>query len=178
MASDPAIIATLYADEHQPLHRRFLRHGRSAASAADLVQETFIRLLRSQTAEINDLRAYLYRVADSAESDLRRVELRARRVIEPDAAPDETIADPCPQVETTLISREENAAISRAIMDLPPRAREVLLLHKYENLSYAEIAERLGIARNTVMVHMVRALSALRQRLTDPQQPDPSGDDG
>ena len=39
----------------------------------------------------------------------------------PDAAPDETIADPCPQVETTLISREENAAISRAIMDLPPR---------------------------------------------------------
>lgn len=48
MASDPATIATLYADEHNPLRRRFLRHGFWAASASDLVQETFIRLLRSQ----------------------------------------------------------------------------------------------------------------------------------
>lgn len=93
--------------------------------------------------------------------------MRARRVIEPDATPNDSIADPGPQVEHTLIRLEEQAAIQLAIRDLPPRAREVLLLPKYENLSYAQIAERLGIARNTVMVHMVRALGLLRQRLGD-----------
>lgn len=51
---------------------------------------------------------------------------------------------------------------------LPPRPREVLFLHRFEGLSYAEISARLGISRNTVMVHMVKALGLLRRQLHDP----------
>lgn len=109
MASGPTNIATLYADEHLRLHRRFQRRGLAAPLASDLVQETFIRLLRSQTDEIRDLRAYLYRVAASAEVDLRRAESRARRVIEPGLAPDEAVPDLSPAVEAAMITREEQA---------------------------------------------------------------------
>lgn len=165
MASDPATIAALYAEEHLRLHRRFRRRGLPEAIASDLVQESFVRLLRSRTPEIENLRAYLYSAADSAERDMRRAEVRSGRIIDPVAEPDESAADPRPQVETALITTEEEAALSAMIRALPPRAREVLFLHKFENLSYAQIAERLGISRNTVMVHMVKALGLLRRQL-------------
>ena len=57
--------------------------------------------------------------------------------------------------------------LERAIDDLPRRQREVILLHKFEGLSYSAIAERLGISKNTVMVHMMRALAHCRDRLAD-----------
>lgn len=158
-----------------------MRRGASAHVAADLVQETFIRLLRSQAgekaAEIHDLRAYLYRAAESAEADMRRAEIRALRVIVRGAGPDETVADPGPQVEEGMIRDESSREISDAIAGLPPRAREVLFLHKFENLSYAEIAEKLGISRNTVMVHMVRALGLLRGRFAAGKEKTASGRD-
>lgn len=165
MASDPGTIAELYSEERLRLWRRFQRRGVPAPAAADLVQESFVRLMRSQTDDIRDLRAYLYRVADSAEADMHRANMRSGRVIEADACPDEAVADPKPAVEAEMISREQREALDMAISELPPRAREVLFLHKFENLSYVEIGERLGISRNTVMVHMVRALSQLRQQL-------------
>jgi len=47
------------------------------------------------------------------------------------------------------------------VAQLPPRTRQVFLLVKVEGLTYAETAERLGIARNTVMVHIVNAMAKL-----------------
>ncbi len=131
-ASGPTNIATLYADEHLRLHRSLQRRGLAAPLASDLVQETFIRLLRSLTEEIRDLRAYLYRVADSAEIDLRRAESRARRVIEPGLAPDEAVPDLSPAVEAAMITREEQTALQHAMEQLPSRPREVLVLHRFE----------------------------------------------
>lgn len=165
MGKDPAAIGLLYADERQRLFRRFRRRGLPEATASDLVQESFARLLRSRNDEIRDLRAYLYRAADSAERDLRRAEFRARRIIAPEAEPDESHADPTPAVEAQIIGSQEHDALRAAVATLPPRPREVLLLHRFEGLSYAEISQRLGISRNTVMVHMVKALGLLRKRM-------------
>jgi RNA polymerase sigma-70 factor (ECF subfamily) len=66
-----------------------------------------------------------------------------------------------------MISREEALALNAALLELPARCREVLILHKFEGLSYAEIADQLGIAKNTVMVHMVKALGCLKSRLRE-----------
>jgi len=59
-----------------------------------------------------------------------------------------------------------------AIRALPPRSRTVLVLHKYEGLSSAEVAAKLGISRNTVMAHMFTALKRLRACLVPPPEGD------
>lgn len=167
MTTDATSIASLYASEQGRLRRMLIRRGVSAQSAADAVQEAFIRLLRAPIDDIRDLRGYLHRTAVTVAIDLHRKERRAAAIIDPVAPVDESIADPLPLADTQVISAEELAVLDAALRELPPRAREVLVLHKFEGLSYAEIADRLGIARNTVMAHMVRALGLLKSRLRD-----------
>lgn len=167
MTTNPTSIASLYASEHGRLRRMLIRRGISAQSAADAVQEAFIRLLRAPTEDIRDLRGYLHRTAETVAIDLHRRERRGAAIIDPAALVDESIVDPMPLADAQVISAEEFAALDAALRELPPRAREVLTLHKFEGLSYAEIADRLGIAKNTVMVHMVKALGSLKARLRD-----------
>ena len=58
-------------------------------------------------------------------------------------------------------------ALRAALTELPPRCREVLILHKFEGLSYAEIAAKLGIAKNTVTVHLAKAMRLLRRGMRE-----------
>lgn len=71
--------------------------------------------------------------------------------------------DPRPSAERRALSREEWQILTSAVDGLPPRARQVFLLHKVDELSHAEIAARLGISKNTVIVHMGRALAHCRR---------------
>ena len=167
MISNSNSIASLYADEQARLTRMLVRKGMSAQGAADAVQEAFIRVLRAPREDIRDLKSYLHRTAVSVAIDQHRHERRdatlGRGVVEID----DTIIDPAPLADAMMISREEVDALDAALRELPPRCREVLVLHKFEGLSYNEIAERLGIAKNTVMVHMVKALGCLKSSLRD-----------
>ncbi|MDH4990667.1 RNA polymerase sigma factor [Aquamicrobium lusatiense] len=160
-------IASLYSDEHRRLKRMLVRKGMSAQAAADAVQEAFIRLLRSPGEDIRDFRSYLRRTAETVAIDARRSEQRAGSVIDPFALIDDSVADPQPLPDAMMISREEAMALDAALLELSPRCREVLVLHKFEGLSYAEIADRLGIAKNTVMVHMVKAVGCLKLKLRE-----------
>lgn len=146
------------------LERFFRRRIASPDMAADLTQETFLRLLQiGPAAAIRDPRAYLFRTAGNLLVDHRRSAMHRQPGAPADAAAQVQASEPSP--EAVALSREELAVLGRAIDDLPPRGREVFLLHKLEGLSYAEIAQRLGIARNTVVVHMVRSLAHCRRRL-------------
>lgn len=160
-------IASLYAEEQIRLKRMLVGKGMSAQSAADAVQEAFIRLLRSPGNDIRDLKSYVQRTAETVAIDVHRFERRAAAVIDPNALIDDSYADPQPLADALMISREEALALNAALLELPARCREVLILHKFEGLSYAEIADQLGIAKNTVMVHMVKALGYLRSRLRE-----------
>lgn len=64
-----------------------------------------------------------------------------------------------------MAAEQESEALRRAILDLPPEQREVILLHHSEDLSQREIAERLGVHQATVSRHLARALRALRGTL-------------
>ncbi|MCG6206732.1 RNA polymerase sigma factor [Rhodopseudomonas sp. HC1] len=159
-------LATLYADEHGRLKRFLMARGVSASAAADIVQEAFLRLLRTPRDEIRDLRSYLFRTTGNlAIDDVRR---QQRSVLGNAVELDEALADPAPLPDAVLISREEFQALHAALAGLPPRPREVLILHKFEGMSYAEIAGRLGISKNTVMAHMVRAMFSLKASFSDP----------
>jgi RNA polymerase sigma-70 factor (ECF subfamily) len=150
---------------YQALLRFAARRLRSREAAADLVQDAYLRVaaLPANTVLINP-KAYLFGVAARLVVDHWRSKRGGREQgAEPAAL--EAAADPAPDAEAEVLSREELEVLLAAIDALPPRAREVFRLHRFEGLSYAEIAERLGIAKNTVMVHIMSALAHLRAAL-------------
>ncbi|HKU97243.1 MAG TPA: RNA polymerase sigma factor, partial [Vineibacter sp.] len=154
--------------EHRAALTRFLeRRLGSASLAEDLTQETWVRAATASTNGVpanDNPRGYLFRIAANLVIDHRR---HTRRGIEVDApAPlRDAIADPTPSPEVIALHRSEMARLLRAVDRLPPRCRQVFLLTKVHELSYAEVAARLGISRNTVMVHMTNALAALDAHL-------------
>ncbi|WP_018634164.1 RNA polymerase sigma factor [Neomegalonema perideroedes] len=167
MHFDPISLTELYLEEGRRLQLRYRRRGFSAEEAADLTQEAFLKLSQTPPEDIRDLRAYLRRIAENLFFDALRRARRSREVFPSEACLSEEIADPRPSVEAALIAREAEEALDHALAELPPRCREVVRLHKFEGLSYVEIAQKMGVSRNTVMVHMVKGLGALRRRLTE-----------
>jgi RNA polymerase sigma-70 factor (ECF subfamily) len=146
--------------------RHFLRRRLACSdAAADLAQEAFLRLMRSADApNALDARAYLFRTAANLAIDYQRNRRHHVTGEGADAALAD-IADPHPSPEKLALSREEWQVLLRAIADLPPRGRQVFLLHKEAGLSHAAISQRLGISRNTVVVHMMRALAHCRRAI-------------
>src|SRR2546430_12395058 len=68
--------------------------------------------------------------------------------------------------EDECLRRELDDAVRRAIAELPGRCREIFVLHRRDELSYQEIAARLGLSLGTVKSQMWRATVRLKQRLT------------
>jgi RNA polymerase sigma-70 factor (ECF subfamily) len=66
----------------------------------------------------------------------------------------------------TALYRSELRRLLQAIADLPPRRREAFVLNRIEGLTYDEVAERMGISRNTVITQIVAALAELDKRLS------------
>ncbi len=150
--------------DHQDGLKRFLRRRLgNAALAEDLTQETWLRA-SSASASVDNPKSYLFRIAANLANDHQR---RARHGIELQGQDDivPLFPDARPSPEQEAAGRSELQHLLRAVDSLSPRAREVFILAKVHELSHAEIADRLGIAKNTVMVHMANALTQLQQHL-------------
>ena len=142
---------------------------RCAETASELTQETFIRFMRSAArTPIESPRAYLYRIAANLLTDHARRKSVRLEVASEDAV--DHVADSHPGAEQTVLAKEELRRLQQAVDALPPRRRKIFVLHKYEGLSYSEIADKLGISKNTVMVQMMKALSFCRERLADDER--------
>lgn len=136
----------------------------------EIVQDLFLWIWehRFEWEVPGTLRSYLFRsAANRALSRLRhrRVQQRFRDRVAP------TIGQPeaqDPSSASDLAAEHDlSRALARALADLPDRCRTVFVMNRQQHLSYAEIAEVLGISVRTVEVHMGRALGMLRQRLAD-----------
>ena len=135
-------------------------------TAADLVQESYARVLAAQKSglAVHDPRAMLYRTARNLVIDLhRRVGARSRAAMEAEvSSPDpEAVAGPSAlEPETIVASREGLSAVLATIDRLPPRCREAFILCKFDGLRHAEIAERMGISVRTVEMQLGIAMAA------------------
>jgi RNA polymerase sigma factor (sigma-70 family) len=134
--------------------------------AADLVQETFVRVLpklESLDPDTLDLGAYLF--ATERNLFLKSVE-RAKRQQPVDEIPEPTGPRPLeedPQRATLLVDQQER--VRRANAALAPRQRLVLALRELEDRSYAEIGELVGLKENAVAQLISRARLRLREEL-------------
>jgi len=151
---------------HAPLTRYFGARARRGADIEDLVQEVFLRLARrTGDAPVETVEGYVFAVANSVLADSYR---RAARQLPP--APGEPDLQNLPGLseerspERVLLGQEELAAMERALRELPERTRFAFVLNRYEELSYQEIARRLGVSVSAVEKHMMRALAHLARR--------------
>lgn len=136
----------------------------SAETAEEIVQELFLRIWRQrESLQITDsLQAYLYQAARNASLNYlkhRRIESQWSERVRAGDAPVARAAD------EDLAEDELSRAIEAGIAALPERCRLVFTMSRRQGLSYAEIAEALGISVKTVEAQMGRALKSLRERL-------------
>jgi RNA polymerase sigma factor (sigma-70 family) len=135
--------------------------------AQDALQETFIKCWRhrDQVPGIENLRAWLFRVALNTGRDLRQTAWQRKRQHLPEDAPvtDSRKTDPVQAAE----ENEQRILVERAIRKLRPEEQEVFLLRQNGQLKYEEIASALAIPLGTVKTRMRMALAAIRETLSE-----------
>lgn len=161
-----ALIAAL-RENYRDLLRFLTRRTGDADRAADLAQDTYLRLAAvSAASEIENARAYVYRVAGNLAIDTLRRDARIANdftFLEEGSA----VADPAPSPETRALARERLRLLEAALDELPAKKRLALLLSRVDGRTFAEIAERLGVSESMVAKYIVQALRHCRDRLVD-----------
>jgi RNA polymerase sigma-70 factor (ECF subfamily) len=154
--------------EHRESLTQFLQYRiRCPETAQDLCQETYLRLLHDNAVTHDEnLSGFLFRVADRLAINYLKWQRQARNngiplydeLICPKHLPDEL---------TSL--RQQCEILLDAINSLPQKYRHVFLLRKIDELSYIEIALRLGISEKTVQRHLVEAMLHCQQCKENPK---------
>lgn len=164
-SAEELTVEALYLRHHLALRRFLTRMCRCEETAADVAQDVYLRLLRYAPRRVVDNpKAYLFQVAANAARDRLARESARERLVD-GGPPAETVPCPRPDAEAVTLARERLAILADAVDDLPPRCREVFLLSRFDGLSNGRIAERLGISRNMVEKHIIKALLHCRRRL-------------
>jgi len=125
----------------------------------DLVQESYVRLLRARReGRITSAKALLFTVARNLAIDMfrRRRHISSHEPIS-DTANQAALEEPIDFIAAAERQRRLDALLE-SVVALPERCRMVMMLRHIDGLSYKEIADRLGISANTVRVHMVKGL--------------------
>ena len=124
----------------------------------DVLQESYVRVLRAQKAgAIKDARAFLFSTARNAAIDLFRRRSRYEHV-ELNGVSHLPSLEDVPGIGEVLDQNQRQETLAEALKDLPDRCREVVQLRFQENLSYKEIAVRLGVSTDTVKVQLGRGI--------------------
>lgn len=142
----------------EPALRRYFRRRAAAHEIDDLVQEVFTSLQsRRSTEAIEDIDRFVFIVASNVLMRRYRKERQWAQGVNAAADdPDEPISP-----ERVLLGREQLQAAMAIIQGLPPRTRQIFILHRFEDMTYPRIATSLGISKSAVEKHMIRALRAL-----------------
>lgn len=159
----------------KPLFNFVYKHVGDAATAQDLVQETFVRVVRSigQYSHRGAFSSWLYRVAINLCKDHLKKKrppvvslneyyttVAGRKVLVMDE-----VADESARTDAAVESTEREKLVRRLLAGLSEEQRAVILLKEYQALTFAEIAEVLGVPEGTVKARLYRGLRAMRQQM-------------
>jgi len=149
-------VHTLYSDHHSWLNTWLRSKLGNAADAADLAQDTFVRLLqRHEQLQLNAPRAFLRTIARGLVIDhWRREELHRAYLQALAHVPEGQV----PSAEARELLLELLERIARMLDGLKPKVRRAFLLAQCEGLSHKAIAEQMGISLRSVERHVADAL--------------------
>jgi RNA polymerase sigma-70 factor (ECF subfamily) len=161
MAEDRAAldIVRLVAEHHPVVYRYAYRLTGSTADAEDLTQQVFLQAQEKlgQLRQVESARSWLLAIVRNQflrECDKRKPVPAGDLRLDVQSIPDD--------IAEEAIDRE---ALQAALNELPPHYRVVVTMFYFEDCSYREIAERLGVPIGTVMSRLARAKEHLRARL-------------
>jgi RNA polymerase sigma-70 factor (ECF subfamily) len=162
-----------------PVVNFLYRMVRDTAAAEDLAQEVFLRVYRARGQYLPTAKftTWMFRIATNLalnalrDGRYRQHEVSIDRSTSDRSADGESeqpaleIADRQPSIELELIRRDRAEQIRRAVEALPEKQRAAVLLHKYQEMDYDEIAGVLGCSESALKSLLFRAYETLRVEL-------------
>jgi RNA polymerase sigma factor (sigma-70 family) len=158
-------LAILFERHHKALFNFFLHMTANRDLSEDLVQDVFFRVLRYRHTynETHPFTAWMYQIARNAQTDharKRKPEVPIESNSEEHTAMNEPVSN-IPLADEQLHRDQETRLLRKALNRLPDDKREVLILSRFQNLKYDEIAAVLGCEIGAVKVRVYRATKAL-----------------
>ncbi|MGA4635348.1 RNA polymerase sigma factor [Pseudomonas solani] len=150
--SKPSPFLALYLREQNRLLQLIRRIVGDRSTAEDLAQDTFLRLWDRELGDGD--RSLLFRTAQNLALD----HLRARQVRSRHAREQMEDEGDGPDLQQQAEAHQELEHLLRRLQGLPRRCQQVFLLSRLDGLSYASIAERLGVSLSTVEKDIIRVL--------------------
>jgi RNA polymerase sigma-70 factor (ECF subfamily) len=160
-SGDEQAFTVLYNRHKDKLYAFAMDLVGSNDKAYDLVQEVFLKIWeqRASFAEREIFATYLYQMVRNFSMDYFRTIVRESTLYNMlSASEKEAVLTP----ESFLEYRDLQKKVQIAINNLPPRQKEIYIMHKEERLKYNEIAERLNLSVSTVENHFCRAIGSIR----------------
>lgn len=159
-------LAVLFERHHRSLFQFFLHLTGRRETSEDLVQDVFVRLLKyrhtfhAEAGPSGSFAAWMYQVARNAHMDHWRK--RKGEASLPDDAWEGAVSHES-RADENLQRQQEADLLRRALESLPVERREVLVLSRFQNRKYEEIAAMTGVEVGTVKTRVFRALRDLGQ---------------
>jgi RNA polymerase sigma-70 factor (ECF subfamily) len=156
-------LAVLFGRYQRKLFNFFLKLGHGRTQSEDLVQDTFIRMLRyaGSYQDSGNYLGWMYQIARNVAADAYRA-LEDEELLEEDA--EATLpGDPEQNPASTREQQELEARLQQAMAKLPRESRELVLLSRVRELSSEELAQLFDCSVNAVKVRLHRALLKLRE---------------
>ena len=175
-AGDDSAFDYLVQKYRRPMLNFMYRMAHNSAAAEDMAQEVFLRVYRSRENYEASAKftTWLYRIASNLAVNHAR-DTRHQRpentvsLDEPDQntgmtmdLPDESLT-----AEETIVRRERLAAIRQRVQALPERQRMAVIMHKYQQMDYRQIAEILKLSESAIKSLLFRAYETLREQLKE-----------
>lgn len=170
-AGDDASFGVLLEKHRNPVIHFLYRMVQNQAVAEELAQEVFLRVYRSRgsyepTAKFT---TWLFRIATHlALNSLRDGKNDRKRESLDDVVDDQPVrqvSDSRPTIEQSMLYQARLGEVKKAIQTLPEKQRAAVLMHKYEEMEYSQIARVLNCSESAVKSLLFRAYETLRARL-------------
>jgi len=168
---DGISFGVLLEKHRAPVIHFIYRLVQEQAIAEELSQEVFLRVYRSRSSyePTAKFKTWLFRIATHLALNWLRDEKHERGQerlddISPDL-PVRQVSDRRPSVEQELVYEVKLREVRRAVAALPEKQRAAVLMHKYEEMEYTQIAKVLGCSESAVKSLLFRAYETLRARL-------------
>jgi RNA polymerase sigma-70 factor (ECF subfamily) len=173
---DESAFAYLVQKYRRPMVGFMYRLCQNPSTAEELAQEVFLRVYRSRTSYEPSAKftTWLYRIATNLAVNHARDTRHERpentlRLDEPDRETGNTpdLADDSLSAEEQILKRERLAAIRSKVNALPERQRLAVIMHKYQQMDYREIAGVLKLSESATKSLLYRAYETLRKQLKE-----------